>query len=495
MPGTATTRRDTVTIRRCGQWIKITPARIDLLEAFQGLGHGAGIEPPYGFACLPVPAPLLFPQQERIEESDWLFGHAGLEPLVREFLENHGVSVRLTGDLPKPLPVPQSTSRRYKGLAPDHDFLNFVRTHDRGLIECGPKTAPVWLIAQAAVAWPEARISVWVTRVRDAKWLCGELKSMGLDVEAFYGGHCLDLRPQILIATPACLDDARATRRDLAFIIEAEHIFDRYTRDNLQCANAVRLFGFIPRKSRFPSHLRGRLISVFGVEPFVLPAHGSQMRDVGVVPIRLEHGRPLPKQLSALAVKQQAIWFCQRRNRDLVAFARWLAGAPIDTPTNTLRRLIAAVDGQRPPSCAILVETVEHALQLARHLPQWRVLAKPLGRTGPLNRQRNGQLDLAKRQGDPQHAIVTAASWDSQQEFDVIVNATATAAPVASEQVVSTWPCRKLPVVLIDLQDRYHPLLAKWARMRMAGYRDANWEIQGQDRPTLLERFERELTR
>jgi hypothetical protein len=129
------------------------------------------------------------------------------------------------------------------------------------------------------------------------------------------------------------------------------------------------------------------------------------------------------------------------------------------------------------PSCdqvVVLVEAIAHAQRLGRFLNGWPVLPHPgeaAERPWPTGERWVATTAAASNIDLPQHPGWTVVVW-----------AGATAGP-------PTWPAswEMAPlgtgrqVLLVDVQDRHHPLLRKWNLAREHAYEQTGWLPPGRD--------------
>jgi len=259
-----------LTIRRFGQYIHVVPRVARLDETFHTAYHKAAdfVDPPPGI--LRIVDPLIWPR-ETVDGIQFWQAFAGLEPLIREFLERAGPKVVLRGKRPAPLPPPDVD--RLGGLAPhDTTVLEFVRQYERGLIRYPGSGAvrPARLIAQIARAYPDLRIAVATTRLADARSIRAELAEFGIDCTRagqVVGGTWLDL-----------LEVKRILRRrDICIALNPDEVFSGFLNAGIEVVRRLdraRLYGLLAGNLRIPPRLRDFLTALFGVETIYVPKHG-----------------------------------------------------------------------------------------------------------------------------------------------------------------------------------------------------------------------------
>src|SRR4051794_34397303 len=165
---------DLVELRQSRQVVTISPPVERLDHYFFTVLHHRGHHPEHGAAILPVADPLVWKVTKFSRPA--LRCLAGLKGLIKEFLEGHGLRVKLAGE-PAALAHPD---RDQLSCFPriDWELLWLVRYWDRGLIwfERGGKVSVARLVAQIALGWPEKRLVIVVTRIQDARRLARDLR-------------------------------------------------------------------------------------------------------------------------------------------------------------------------------------------------------------------------------------------------------------------------------------------------------------------------------
>jgi hypothetical protein len=210
----------------------------------------------------------------------------------------------------------------------------------------------------------------------------------------------------------------------------------------------------------------------------------------------IRRGVRLPPAAGLVAVKQHGLWHHEVRNRLVARAARLLRdgyqGPQGESADISFAKLTfdeglpdSGFPGEAPGRVVVLVEGVEHGLALARHLPGWPLVAAHACEDGlsadQVQAVREGR---AARRSLPAGAVVTAAALQDLGLDDVAVVVRAdggTGLPFTPGQLVraNASPTRRL--LLLDVEDRHHPLLRRWARQRHNAYRECGWFAPGVD--------------
>lgn len=484
-----------VTVRRFGHFVFITPPVQALEERFFTVDHGATNDPEFGFCVLPVASPLVRsimlrdgrPAQEAF---------AGLMPFLVKSLRDAGHTVNEAGPRLAKL-SPPDLRPFVNGKLVDRGLLDFVHATERGLIRYDRrgKVRPARLIAQMALAWPDARIVAVVTRARDAARLRRALERLlrrrvGLSTsrnpEAKYR--------RVFVATPSRLGSGvlAIERRHLYVAVNPDELFSDgyfgFAVEGLRHAHRSRLYGLLPTDAQPSPRRRDQMTALFGSGEYLVPRHGYRPRVVSVAFIRVAGGSPLAINADKYTVKRDGVHEHAVRNRRLVRLARALA-------SNDRCRLqhdfpSVALFGNRIGRVGVLAAHFGHALRLARML-DWPLVAGPDVLDDGLDEDDLERLEMG---GDATirttwPVVVTPAGLKRAGRFDVLIRADGGIGLPALPPAVLTVPeGEERPLLLIDVRDEHHPLLRRWSAARRRAYMTASW-MAGTTLSTPLARF------
>jgi hypothetical protein len=391
---------------------------------------------------------------------------------------------------PVAIPAPDESPVRWRGPC-DAQTLDFVRSHDRGLIRFDGRGAvdPAWLIAQIALAFPQANLAVLVgsaaagfrLRQRIARWIRGVVT--------------LTSRPdgrqtvgQVVIGTPGGLahDAVEFNKREFVIVPRATDALHYWSRVALTTVSPrFRLFGLLADSQKLAPYERDQVRATFGFDEVSIPRHGFVPRPVRFVFSPVNGGPRLPFDAGLLDLKRIGIWRHPVRNRRVAQVADAISGASDDRLWQyCLPEAAPIIEGEPLHEVVVLVENIEHALALAERLPDWPlVTGEEVVQVGLSSHQRRL---LADRQAQPNGAgqrITTAAGLLTMDLSDVDAIVWAGAGPglppVPAERLITRSDERGL--LLVDFADRHHPSLRRWTRHRKAAYLDAGWLPPGLD--------------
>jgi hypothetical protein len=420
----------------------------------------------------------------------WLTFWAGLLPAVQEWLKQRGIAVRFIGEGQAVLPPPDLP--RLGVDDPDLDLVGMVSRHERALIRCGATVEPARLMAQIARAWPEAKIAITAVRHADVYSMAHELRQFGLAVSVILPGAVPGTVERLVVTTYTglvqsaqyvgptfrCFDSHHL---DIVIALDALEATGKNPMMFLSQTTRSRLYGFLPvdvEAAPFESDL---MTSLFGFEEIVIPRHGRHERRVYIASKAITGGQPLPADLDDLELKRRAIWRHDRRNRAIAA----MATAIRDGDRTRLQELCPAAwaalaNVQTPPVVCVATDNVEHALALHRRLPGWEIrTGLSLGLRGL--RKCDRRVLLAGRSPCncwEEPCIVTLAGTDQADiaDIDVLIRADGgmDLPPIAREQLVQAQADRR-PLLILDVQDRHHPVLRRWSAKRRKAYESRGW--------------------
>lgn len=411
---------------------------------------------------------------------------AGLQPLVVEWLDANGYDVHVAGS-PRKLNAPNQKGLRQ--FSPrDNAALDFVREHDRGFIRYAPgEVSPAKLIAQVAAAWPRKRILVLATRVRDVRSLEQQLDKMVGGVTAHYGEHMPEKPGRIAVSTYASSSEGaieREKREILIALDPAELMRSMYGRHSIQDSWRARVYGLLPIGAALAPYDRDRLLSVFGTQQLFVWHHGIAGVGWRVLFDRIENGAAVPDGLTPTQQKRRLIWNNAFRNRRIARLAGCLrewneAALQVEFPA-----VSKAVFGRLPTRIGVLVENVEHAIVLADILG-WPIVAGSSVCQAGLPGKRTAWLN--RRRTIAQSVVVTYEGAKDTERFQILVRADGGGGIPDCLKIL----CAQKFTVIVDFNDRYHPLVRRNFAARREAYVSAGHQVlrPGDGETSPLQRF------
>lgn len=488
-----------IAIIRDGQHCLIDPAVPSLQKFFYSSKHRAIDDSRHGYRVKRVIYPLAANVED--EAGDGISKcRAGLEPLLAQQLRRLGCLIGLGGDRLNKLPLSQRLPWELQwdlGLSPDEALLRLVEQHDRGLIRYGRQVEPGRLIAQVATAWPKLSVVIAVTRIDEA-WQLRKLLAEYIpsyEITVFTTKTCPAKATRVAIGTYGQLGVGSVClhRRDILFALRPTEFFENQScPDIISNAWSARCFALLPSNYRLRPFHRDQVLSLFGCQEICIPRHGKIERPVDVIFSPIYGGPKLPEELELVEIKRSGIWEHRMRNRRIIKLAKLLAACDWPNIQSVFPELTPFRASLRRCRIGVLVENIEHGLELTAKLEDWPLIAgSDFDETGLTAEQRTRlQRDRSITNRQDRHLVVTAAGLQDAGRLDVVIRADAGLSHPALKFAVSTHVNGELSrrTLLIDLDDRHHPVLTRRTAQRQKSYLEAGWNVP-QLHPSELDRF------
>ena len=420
--------------------------------------------------------------------------NAGLTLAVCRLLHHAGcerAELRRSSPWPAELPAPNEAQVRWRGPC-DAELLTFVRSWDRGLIRYDGRGAvePAWIIAQIALAYPQAKIAVMTAstsvgfrlRARISQWVRGVVMMKDDSGEQRRVGR-------VVVGTPSGLghNSVELNKRDILIVPRAWEVLQNRFQFALSGVDPnFRLFGLVPSGYKFSPYEFDWTVATFGFQEVFIPRHGYVQRPVRTVWLPVDGNPQIPHDANVPALKRLGVWQDLVRSRRVAQVARAISQQDLAWLQDHLPDAAPFVELFSPCRVLVLVESVEHALALANLLSNWPVIVgNDVIEYGLDPNQRHL---LAQRRALPNTTgpvIATAAGLEMPgaldlNTVDVLVWAGAGAhlpSLPASQMICRPEQARGL--LLVDFNDRHHPRLRRWSRFRQEAYMDAGWIAPG----------------
>lgn len=361
----------------------------------------------------------------------------GLVPRVRDVLERHGHIVQVVDDTPfdPNIGTAAGLSRRVSaGAVP---YVGALIGNYRGQIEVSSPEDRVRLIRTAALGLPEARILVATVTHDDVRRLHAGLSAC-LNEPVSCGVGFRSPRQARLNVVTYNRNLVDHDQWDVIFLADGVEATAERPREFLEEVKYQHVFAFVPVGLRLAGRERLRLEEVAGPVIYTVPVDSPPLVAVEVL---LAHSSPVEAlgDAGGLVRKRQAVWHNERRN----AIVAEIAGAIVDRQSEPLRRhgiLLDELSGlpgnaSGPDRVAVLVESMEHAAELARLLPEWHVLHAAAEASGSVID--TGEGTAPRDTGAPAELLparsiltLTRASRLKLVDVDVLIRADGAAGPL-----------------------------------------------------------------
>ncbi len=462
-----------ITIDQNGQHISVTDELLELLGDLHGRVLETEGDERHGTAVSRSNRSLL-----RANDGARI-PNAGLYPALQWRAQQRGYELRrrITPSLSE-LPATGLTNwPRYP------DIIQFVREKSLGQIGIHAGIEVELLLTDLALAYPTARIAVLSKHSRKLNVLAVRLEQRGLKAVSVSSGNLLPLAyddlenspPQIICSTPRGAADIDLAGTNIVVVLDAASCQHEDMNLALSQVDArFRLFGlFDVNRSYAPSSV-DVMLAVFGPEVIQLHKPGYMRRPINYALVKTPHPLVLLKR-DHHDFSVRCYWHHERRNRHITQLAVAMqTGRLLDA--RKFGEVATAIDrADRPrPAVTILVERPVHAIELAKSLPDWPLIA-----TDDDMRRHSGQFrNRAKRsrrawqQGTHQIVTVDAAKSWRGDVTDVVIWA-------GGGQKADFLPHKWLradievnkPLLIVDFDDRHNSDAARMSQQRQRAYR------------------------
>lgn len=434
----------------------------------------------------------------QVNADAWCAGRAliGLAPAAVALLRRHGYRVHYEDFTDRSLPKAARGAVSKRGIR-DSALLSFVSGNAPcGLIEYQDREVdPAWIVAQIALEWPDAEIIVISATRANAEQMAACLKRYlaGSQVGMAVSDAKSDRR-RLTVVTPGESVQAGMLLADFVIALDAVEAVGQRQQQALLQPMKARTFGLMKIGQRLSRYERDMITASFGFDRLRIHRHGVTARPVTVVQIAVRGGERVARNLNVPSTKLRAITQHGVRNRLICSIAKAVE-------SQNAEKLHSLVPWQGWSTLGrartvILVESVDHAIQLAKRLPHWAVLTgEHVGHYGWSNLDGlvTGE-SLRSVWRSNQNVIVTFEGLRRAelQRVGVVIRADGLPGIPAPLTEYSVSGNTNVPLMVIDLDDRdHHPLLRQWTQNRRDAALDAVWTVirsSGQ-RYTEVDRF------
>lgn len=359
-------------------------------------------------------------------------------------------------------------------------ILAKIAVCDMGQIEAPTGDGKTWVIVQVCRMYPTARIIIVVPGIDVAKTIRDRLLGVipKADVGQLGGGK-LERGRRITVCVRNSLSKADLDHCQLLMYDECHTAAGDKTARELTCARNCKMFGFSASPEMRTDKADMLVEALFGPVIHVTEYEESQKRG-NVVPIRVLMRSvvvgPGIVSSNTQVLNKLGIWCNDDRNQRIAEDAREYS--------------------KNGEQIFIAVKTVQHGLELLRHLPDFTFVYAQMDAKMRKKYEKEGVI----REGD--HPITSYARERLQEEFEsgkllkviatcwkhgvsfnhlqVLIRADGLAADTDSVQLpgrLSRLDDGKDYGLLIDYMDQFNPTLNNRAKQRMRMYRKKKWNV------------------
>ena len=468
--------KEVVTLSRDGHFTRIEPAVDELADVFYTLSHAVEKDQDHGCRITPWKAPLVN-QQVAADGSQYQLCGAGLERLLEEHLRQHSYRVHKRGRRPGPLPAPSKCNLpRLHHVDPP--VLDFVQQQERGLIRYKrSRKRLTQLVSQVAVAWPEANVLLCVSPGGDALTPEDCLWDMLLEMnpeadDSVYGTQVGNVWVGDYDDVADWLPDMEGPT--ILIVPEPWKLLQSKAGFQVLCqAQDARLFGLLPGEARLTQSERDEMTTFFGVREIDSEAEDTADRPARVAFVRYDSGPEIDRNTKTFELMRQGIWRNSLRNLRIAVLIRALVDHDQEQLQTHFPGVWRVLAGKPAGRIGVFVENVEHALVLAKSLRGWPVVASVRLHDEGLTHRERGILRAGRDEfwASKKNVIITADGLASAGQIDVLIRADAGVGQLPKIIYVNE--------IVIDLNDRHHPVLQKRAKQRRMAYQQQEWNVGG----------------
>lgn len=485
-----------ITLTQYGEHIKVCPAPVSLQQRLAEKQCLAGALLEGGqiidHHCRPRHPQLVSPRGE----DHALVYAAGLEAAIRRAAIDEGYRVHLA-DAPEtfvedtPETILEAPRQVYKGTKPRDDLLlDCARKQNRALIRYRRGDVDrAWLIAQLALAWPRLRLVCLVHNCEEGRSLRHHIQHYlpREQVRFFNSKNGPEVDCRVALSTPMYLRhwSVKITHRHIVVVSDALRGLGEKACEEMDGARDARFYGLISDQAKISGLEETQLRERFGFEEISIPLHGHSVRGVEVTWHRIEGGRRIEHDASMVTLKRLGLWQNATRNRRIARLARVLREGDHQTITKDYPTITSELPHSGKQRLLIVVENVEHALQLAKQLKGWPVFCgENVCRVGMSKADRmllhTRTMSSKELRGK---GIITSSNLEKcdLDRMDVLLRADCGTSlpPLGKKALICPQERTAHPLLLIDTNDRHHPMLRKWTAKRRSAYRQTGWYAQG----------------
>jgi hypothetical protein len=483
----------------------VEPATKELRKTLQAVSHVAELDGSRGFSTKRSEIDLFTSTKQMFpfaSGADQLFIPRGLALVIWQVLQSAGYKIqeRVVG---RPLLPAMQLQNLSNFAVNDRIFLRFIANHTEGIVKLDPEKIQIpLLIAQTALAWPDAKIAVLASRADDANRVARELRHYLPDTVAHHAKrplscyssdfafnqrkhsktrfpkdhHHICSQPSQVVVTsydytgnpPSYSDEY-----DIVFALDAREALGIHGRFALESCTQARIFGFLEQNAELSPRETALAAAHFGFAEVAVPRHGHYERDVCTIRFSITGGDRV-MEADALNLKRTGIWRHGVRKRQIRQIARKLR-----------EKFAGKADWKDARGIVVLVENIEQMVSLAKRMPGWNLIPGPNVCLDGISAEEKAVfergMDVAK--ADPVAAIVTLGGLAkvNLNEVSFVIRADGgLGIPVAlSDKLIVHNNTLLGALRLFDFDDAHHRILAKRANDRFKAYAERGWLPKG----------------
>jgi hypothetical protein len=382
---------------------------------------------------------------------------AGLLTRVTEHLDAEGYEIQIEDQRIKARKLRPNLMMVDCTQASDCKRLSAIGKHLLGQIEVTSRDDAVELCATIAEFYQDATVLIAVPTRKQAHRIWSELREQLNEKVGLWAAGVSRKQCRCAVTTIGSMHTA--TDWDILVLPVADQTIGDEAAYKITRLGFGRRYAFIQTGKHLDSLAQVRLEMMAG--PIISRVAGQKLQVLAAM--LSTPTSKVGKAQTALSQKRKLYWTNQSRNEYIARIAATIASRPRQTLRQLFGRTVtlAMLAGDNKLRVAVLVESAEHARELARLLPDWKLRTW----TDEARRGLPGNLQA-------QHTILTSAyAARIGTDAQVVIRATGTSDPLH----VRDFPPKAVDtnethVLVIDFADEFHPLAAVKAKHRRRSY-------------------------
>jgi superfamily II DNA or RNA helicase len=405
----------------------------------------------------------------------------GLTDKIRRWLEKKQIPYTFESKhYWKYLPVPEWEKVDFAGLRDgQEEALTAIATNYNGVIEAATGYGKTWILVQVCRMYPRLNIVITTSRksvVRSIYERLREYKDIRDQVGVVSSWKDTGPNFRIVVTTTKSMEKVNTDTCDILLFDECHALAAPGTAYKLAAYRRARKFGLSASPEGRGDKADMVLEGMIGPTRFSL-SYQKGVEVGAVVPIDVHMytvgGKPIWNKMH-LALKRFGIWQNDTRNQKIAEVAREFGDQQV----------------------LIMVETVEHAMNIKKFLPEYTVVYDKCSKERYQEYLDNGwtsdpmlnskdviNLQTGFEKGEIRHIIGTMV-WREGVDFkylNALIRADGQAGPIPATQIpgrLSRTSEGKDRAVLVDFYDSFDKRLEGCSKARIKTYSEKGWKIE-----------------
>jgi len=353
------------------------------------------------------------------------------------------------------------------------------------------------LVGELVHSFPHASFAIVSVSDSKRRQIANGLEELGVEFETSDGYVEPRLGSRVIVCSLRGVfhNHVELNHRHLVVFPYALEAIGTGCQDILRTASAqFRVVGFVPYGTTISPYEQDLVAGVYGFDQVSVPQHGSDATPVRIawLPFRAPTVDVDSSTNRVSSLLRRSVWRHDQRNKLIARLARTLRnyrpGDKLATRFPDLPRELAEIS---PHRVVVATGTLLHAVELARWLQNWIVVADSMAQTEGLSNEQRSRLTsraCPSAFGTPWNVITTLAGlhqiYPSGNEV-LIWAGSGQKAPLLPVHWLRRPSGDPRQVTIVDLRDHHHPRLREWSEQRRRNYRFLEWLNLGENPVTL----------